>query len=68
MDHFGEAFEIVKKSKKTIIEYFKTNSAKNYQTESAVKILKSLGGSTPMRMAEIINLIKAENGDRLGYI
>ncbi|UCE08775.1 MAG: hypothetical protein JSW07_11440 [bacterium] len=39
--------------KKKIIEHLKTNSAENSQTERAVKIMRSLGGNTLMRITEI---------------
>ena len=52
-DHFGETVDIDKESKKTINEYLKTNSAEHSRAKRAVKIMRSLGSNTPMRITEI---------------
>ena len=52
-DHFGEDVDIEEASKKTITEYLKTNSAEHSRSERSVKIMRSLGGNTPMRITEI---------------
>jgi mono/diheme cytochrome c family protein len=52
-DHFGETVDLDEASNKTITEYLKTNSAEHSRNERSVKIMKSLGGKTPMRITEI---------------
>ena len=52
-DHFGETVDIDKESKKTITDFLKTNSAEHSREKRAVKIMRSLGSNTPMRIAEI---------------
>jgi len=52
-DHFGETVDIDKESKKTITDFLKTNSAEHSRAKRAVKITRSLGSNTPMRITEI---------------
>ena len=52
-DHFGEAADLDEATQKTIVEYLKTNSAEYSRNEQSVKIMRSLGGNTPMRITEI---------------
>ena len=52
-DHFGETVDLDKESKKTITEYLKTNSAEHSRAKRSVKIMRSLGSNTPMRITEI---------------
>jgi hypothetical protein len=50
--HFGEEVSIPVKSKNIINEYLQANSAEHSSAKRARKILKSLGGQTPMRITE----------------
>ena len=52
-DHFGEAVDLDKESKKTITEYLRTNSAEYSRAKRSVKIMRCLGSNTPMRIIEI---------------
>ncbi len=52
-DHFGEAVELAPESKKTIAEYLKANAAEHSSAKRAVKIIRSLGSRTPLRITEI---------------
>ena len=52
-DHNGEEIEINQESKKIISEYLKANSAEYSSTKTAVKIMKSLRGQTPMRITDV---------------
>ena len=52
-DHFGEAVDLDKESKKTITEYLRTNSAEYSRAKRSVKIMRCLGSNTPMRITEI---------------
>ena len=50
--HFGEEVSISDKAKNIINEYLQANSAEHSSAKRARKILKSLGGQTPMRITE----------------
>ena len=50
--HFGEEVSISDESKNIINEYLQANSAEHSSAKRARKILKSLGGQTPMRITE----------------
>jgi len=52
-DHFGEAIEIDSESKKTIAEYLNANAAEHSSAKRAIKIMKSLGNQTPLRITQI---------------
>ncbi|MFC1580520.1 diheme cytochrome c [Thermodesulfobacteriota bacterium] len=52
-DHYGEAIELDPKSKKIIAEYLKANAAEHSTAKRAVKIMRSLGSQTPLRITEI---------------
>jgi hypothetical protein len=52
-DHFGEVIELDLASKKVIGEYLKTNAAEYSSAKRAVKIMKSLGSQTPLRITEV---------------
>ena len=51
--HFGETVDLDKESKKTITEYLKTNSAEHSRAKLSVKIMRSLGSNTPMRITDL---------------
>jgi hypothetical protein len=52
-DHFGEEIEVDPDTKKTILEYLKTNSAENSLSRRSKKIMRSLGNQVPMRITDI---------------
>ncbi len=52
-DHFGETIELAPESRKTIVEYLKANGAEHSSAKRAVKIMRSLGRRTPLRITEI---------------
>jgi hypothetical protein len=52
-DHFGEVIELDLASKKVIAEYLKANAAEYSSAKRAVKIVRSLGSKTPLRITEI---------------
>ena len=52
-DHFGETVELDPESKKTIAAYLKANAAEHSSAKRAVKIMRSLGSQTPVRITEI---------------
>jgi len=52
-DHFGEVIELDLDSKKVIAEYLKANAAEQSSAKRAVKIMRTLGKQTPMRITEI---------------
>ena len=52
-DHFGEFIELDPDSKKIIAEYLKVNAAEHSSAKRAVKIMRSLGNRTPLRITQI---------------
>jgi hypothetical protein len=52
-DHFGEFIELDPDSKKIIGEYLKVNAAEHSSAKRAVKIMRSLGNRTPLRITQI---------------
>lgn len=52
-DHFGEVIELDLASRKVIGEYLKANAAEHSSAKRAVKIMRSLGSQTPLRITEI---------------
>ncbi|MBL7177057.1 MAG: diheme cytochrome c [Desulfobacteraceae bacterium] len=52
-DHYGEAIELDTESKKVIAEYLKANAAEHSSAKRAVKIMRSLGSQTPLRITQI---------------
>ena len=52
-DHFGEIIELDLASRKVIGEYLKANAAEHSSAKRAVKIMRSLGSQTPLRITEI---------------
>ncbi len=52
-DHFGEVVELDPDSKNIIGEYLKGNAAEHSSAKRAVKIMRSLGNRTPLRITEI---------------
>lgn len=52
-DHFGEFIELDPDSKNIIGEYLKENAAEHSSAKPAVKIMRSLGNRTPLRITQI---------------
>jgi hypothetical protein len=52
-DHFGEIIELDPESKKVVAEYLKTNAAERSSERMAIKIMRTLGSQTPLRITEI---------------
>jgi len=52
-DHYGEVIVLDSKSKREIAEYLKTNAAEYSSAKRAVKIMRSLGNRTPLRITQI---------------
>ena len=52
-DHYGEAIELDPTSKREIAEYLKANAAEYSSAKRAVKIMRSLGNRTPLRITQI---------------
>ncbi len=52
-DHFGETIELDPDSKRVIAEYLKVNAAEHSSAKRAVKIMRSLGNQTPLRITQI---------------
>ena len=52
-NHYGEAIELDPNSKKVIGEYLKANAAEYSSAKRSVKIMRSLGSQTPLRITEI---------------
>lgn len=52
-DHFGETVDLDQDSRKEIAAYLKANAAEGSSAKPAVKIMRSLGGQTPLRITQI---------------
>jgi len=52
-EHFGEVIELDPESKKLIAEYLKENAADHCSAKLSIRIMKSLGGTTPKRITEV---------------
>jgi hypothetical protein len=52
-DHFGETVELDDDSKRGISDYLKSNGAENSSAKRAVKIVRSLGNQSPLRITDI---------------
>ena len=52
-DHFDEVLELDSATQKVILPYLETNAAENSTAKRAVKIMRSLGSTTPMRITDI---------------
>lgn len=52
-DHFGEFIELDPDSKKIMAEYLKANAADHSSAKRAVKIMRSLGNRTPLKITQI---------------
>jgi len=52
-DHFGESLDLDPETRKVIGSYLETNAADHSVAKRAIKIMRSLGSNTPMRITEI---------------
>jgi len=52
-DHFGQSFELDPEAQKAVLGYLETNAAERSKSKRAAKIVRSVGGSTPMRITEV---------------
>ncbi len=52
-DHFGEGLELDPESRKTIAKYLKANAAEHSSAKRAVKIMRSLGNRTPLKITHV---------------
>ncbi len=57
-DHFGEFIALDPESKKKIAEYLEANAAEHSSAKRSVKIMRSLGRETPLRITQIPYVIK----------
>ena len=63
-DHFGEEIKLDPESKRIIGEYLKANAAEYSSAKLAVKIMRSLGSQTPLRITDI-PYIRKEHEDEV---
>lgn len=52
-DHFGEEIELGLDTRNDILDYLTANAAENNPSRQSRKIMRSLGGNTPMRITAI---------------
>ena len=52
-DHFGQSFELDPEAQKAVLGYLETNAAERSMSKRAARIMKSVGGSTPVRITEV---------------
>ena len=52
-DHFGESIELDPASKKIIAKYLRASAAEHSSAKSAIRIMRSLGNETPLRITQI---------------
>lgn len=52
-DHFGQSFELDQESHKAVLGYLEANAAERSTSKRAVKIVKSVGSGTPVRITEV---------------
>ena len=52
-DHFGDSLELDPETKGVILRYLEENAAEHSTAKRAVKIMRSLGGTTPTRITDI---------------
>ena len=52
-DHFGQSFELDQEAQKAVLAYLEANAAERANSKRAVKIVRSVGNSTPLRITEI---------------
>jgi hypothetical protein len=52
-DHFGESLELDQEVHKAVLAYLEANAAERSTSKRAVRIMRSMGDSTPVRITEI---------------
>jgi hypothetical protein len=52
-DHFGQSFELDQESQKAVLGFLEANAAERSKSKRAVKIVKSVGSGTPLRITEV---------------
>lgn len=52
-DHFGDSVELDDESRRVISDHLTSNGAERSSSETAVKIMRSLGGRVPLRITDI---------------
>ena len=52
-DHFGQSFELDQESQKAVLGYLEANAAERSTSKRAIKIVKSVGSGTPLRITEV---------------
>jgi hypothetical protein len=52
-DHFGESFELDQEVQKAVLAYLEANAAERSTSKRAVRIVRSVGSSTPVRITEV---------------
>jgi diheme cytochrome c len=67
-DHFGEVVEIDPESRKIISGYLTANAAEHSSAKRAVKIMRSLRGTTPLRITEVPYIRKKHHEIRRGVL
>ena len=60
-NHFGQAIELDPDSNKAIAEYLKTQAAEKSTATVSVKIMQSVGSTTPLRITETPYIKKKHN-------
>jgi len=52
-DHFGQSFELDQEAQKAVLAYLESNAAERSTSRRAVRIMRSVGSSTPVRITEV---------------
>ena len=52
-DHFGESFELDQETQASVLAYLEANAAEQSTSKRAVRIMRSVGRSTPERITEV---------------
>jgi len=52
-DHFGQSFELDQETQTSVLAYLEANAAEHSTSKRAVRIMRSVGSSTPARITEI---------------
>jgi Dihaem cytochrome c len=52
-DHFGQSFELGQEAQKTVLAYLEANAAERSTSKRAVRIMRSVGSGTPVRITEV---------------
>ena len=52
-DHFGQSFELDQEAQKEVLGYLEGNAAERSPSKRAVRIMRSVGSGTPVRITEV---------------